>query len=114
MKYKSSNIIDVEVVKDWNWVKSVMRRGYYGVRNKWWGMRSFVKRLFSLDRMEWVMVVCLISSIVVIALMGVYLLYVLLGWEITVVAVGLMLLNMWADSGSDMKYSGEKYFKKYW
>ena len=31
-------VIDVEVVKDWNWVKCMVKGGYYRVRNWWWGV----------------------------------------------------------------------------
>lgn len=31
-------VIDVEVVKDWNWLKLVVKGGYYRLRNWWWGV----------------------------------------------------------------------------
>ena len=38
-------IIDVEVVRDWNWVKCGVKRGYYRVRNLWWDVKYGVKDL---------------------------------------------------------------------
>jgi hypothetical protein len=31
-------IIDVEVVKNWNWVKCGVKEKYYRMRNWWWGL----------------------------------------------------------------------------
>ncbi len=43
MKYKPSEIIDVEVVRDWNWVKCGVKGGYYRVRNWWWDVKYGVR-----------------------------------------------------------------------
>ena len=111
---KKETIIDLEVVKDWNWVKCKIRGGYYFIRNKWWGVTSFCRRLFSLDRFHGLsgyilLGYALIASILVAIFMGVYLSYVIFGVEFTIFCLIFVLINIWLDT----KLPSYRYHKKY-
>lgn len=110
MKYKPP-IIDLEVVKDWNWVKCEIRRGYYFIRNKWWGVTSFCRGLFSLNSLHWCLGFVMIASVVSIILMGVYIISHIFNIGFALFLLGFIIMNIWLDT--KLPYKKHKKYKKY-
>lgn len=94
-------VIDVEVVRDWNWVKCGVKRGYYRVRNWWWdvkyGVRDLVmdrsKRYRMLERFLGVGLICSCLTIVGGLLYGIAMMF---GIEMMVVMAVIFGLDTWS------------------
>lgn len=95
MKYKSSDIIDVEIVKDLSWLKMVIRERYYRMRGWYWGLRNRVR--MGVISSETAVEILLVVSIMAMAIMWFTLVYSLMGLEMAILSSIVGVVSLWAN-----------------
>lgn len=91
-EYKTPpEVIDVEIVKNFNWLKLTIKEKYYLLRSKWWNCKNIFKNTMVVEMIEWIVSFILISSIATIGIMALHTIYSLMGIDMSVL-IGLIML----------------------
>lgn len=68
-EYKTPpEVIDVEIVKNFNWLKLTIKEKYYLLRSKWWNCKNIFKEKNMAEMSKWVMSFLFTSFVMIVGI----------------------------------------------